>query len=377
MITNNSIWPNDGGTLGENKVQIPDGITTTWPEGDALVGNFVYNNGDLVGFIDTKALITNESNSTIIPYDFVQIELDKKLEDVLTITKGERCKYLNINYVDILPKGYKRLPYLETTGTQYIDTEQQLSSSVEIRVSFFPVFTGNSHVLFGIRRNDIATNRGTYVQIMSTAGQIVAWRHDNRMQINGVKMNRHTLEMSGMKLTLDGIVKSSYTDTSWAYEQSCCLGSAILHTGEIQSSLAFVGKIYDFSLSENGRTKQNLIPALDETDTPCMFDTVSNKAFYNDGTGDFLYPGASSQVVTSDLDETFYAKKTEHGIKRLYKVPSDCALSKDEYAQSNDYKQLVEPPMPQNGYWIPQWTETESQLICNWIESEAPIEETI
>lgn len=183
--------------------------------------------------------------------------------------------------------------------------------------------------------------------------------------------------MTGTSLTLDGVVKSSYTDNSWAYEQSCCLGSAFIHTGKIDESNTFVGKIYNFSLSENGRTKQNLIPALDETDTPCMFDTVSNKAFYNDGTGDFLYPGASSQIVTSDLDETFYAKKTEHGIKRLYKVPSDCTLSKDEYAQLNGYKQLVEPPIPQTGYWTHRWTETDSQLICEWIESEAPIEETI
>lgn len=169
LILNNSIWPNHNGELGEIKVQIPSNAED-WPTGDALVGNFVYNNGNLVGFVDTKALITNESNSTVIPYDFVQIELNKNLKDVLTITKGERCKYLNINYVDILPKGYKRLPYLETTGTQYIDTEQQLSSSVEIRVGFFPVFDGNSHILFGTRRSDLGTNRGTYALVMPTTG---------------------------------------------------------------------------------------------------------------------------------------------------------------------------------------------------------------
>ena len=190
-------------------------------------------------------------------------------------------------------------------------------------------------------------------------------------------MSRHTLEMSGTSLILDGVVKSSYTDTSWAYEQYCCLGSAFNHTGKIDDTNTFVGKIYEFSLLENGRTKQNLIPVLDDNDNPCMFDTISQETFYNDGTGDFLYPGAESQVVTSDLDETFYAKKTEHGIKRLYKVPSDCTLSKDEYAQLNGYKQLVEPPMPQNGYWTHRWIETDSQIICEWIETEAPIEETI
>ena len=73
----NSIWPNAGGTLGQNKVQIPDGVTTPWPTGDALVHNFVYQNGKLVGFVDTKALIANDSKTTTFPYDYVNIQMDK------------------------------------------------------------------------------------------------------------------------------------------------------------------------------------------------------------------------------------------------------------------------------------------------------------
>ena len=93
-----TLWPNAGGTLGQNKVQIPDGITTTWPAGDALVGNFVYNKGNLVGFVDTKALIANESKSTTFPYDYVNIQVDKSLEDVMTFNQGERTKYLTVSY---------------------------------------------------------------------------------------------------------------------------------------------------------------------------------------------------------------------------------------------------------------------------------------
>jgi hypothetical protein len=34
----------------------------------------------------------------------------------------------------------------------------------------------------------------------------------------------------------------------------------------------------------------------------------------------------------------------------------------------------VEPPMPVEGYWAPEWTETDAQLICNWVEVDAPAE---
>ena len=41
-IIENSIWPTTDGRLGINKVPIPDGVNTFWPEGNALVKNFIY-----------------------------------------------------------------------------------------------------------------------------------------------------------------------------------------------------------------------------------------------------------------------------------------------------------------------------------------------
>jgi hypothetical protein len=92
----NSIWPNEGGTLGQNKVQIPDGVTTTWPTGDALVHNFVYHNGKLVGFVDTKALIANDSKSTTFPYEYVNISLPSIAEGEMTYNH-DQCIYFILN----------------------------------------------------------------------------------------------------------------------------------------------------------------------------------------------------------------------------------------------------------------------------------------
>lgn len=95
----NSIWPNEDGNLGNIKVQIPDGVNVQWPEGDALLGNCVYQNGKLVGFVDTKALTVNSSGSTTINYDYVNIELPFA-EDAMTINRGPRNKYLFIKFND-------------------------------------------------------------------------------------------------------------------------------------------------------------------------------------------------------------------------------------------------------------------------------------
>lgn len=132
---------------------------------------------------------------------------------------------------------------------------------------------------------------------------------------------------------------------------------------------SFNGRIYDAKYSDGEVIVHDLKPALDPTGAPCMYDLVNRKAFYNAGYSDFLYPNAAP-VMSTDLEDTFYAKLTEHGVRRLYHVPKGCNMTKDEYAAANGFKELVEPPMPYVGYWRPEWRETETQLILEWIETE-------
>lgn len=133
-------------------------------------------------------------------------------------------------------------------------------------------------------------------------------------------------------------------------------------------------RIYSFRESNDGKTLVNLVPCLDETGAPCMYDTVSKRPFYNAGAGDFLYPTDSAPAASIGLDDKFYGKLTEHGVRRLYKVPDGCTMTKDAYAAANGFKEIVEPPVPLEGYWTPQWRETDTQLILDWIETEPPME---
>ena len=93
------LWPNTDGNLGNIKVQIPTGIgDDKWPEGDVLVGNFVYKDGKLAGFVDTAALILNDTATTTINYDYIDIYLPNIYEEELTVNRGERSKYFNVRY---------------------------------------------------------------------------------------------------------------------------------------------------------------------------------------------------------------------------------------------------------------------------------------
>ena len=106
-------------------------------------------------------------------------------------------------------------------------------------------------------------------------------------------------------------------------------------------------RVYVFELTEGEQVVCKMVPAIDKaTGTIGMFDLVNRVFKSNKGTGDFTYPTDAPPAVTADFDEKFYAKLTEHGVRRLYHVPHGYTGSKDQYAVDNGYKELVEPPMP-------------------------------
>ena len=88
----NSVWPNglkvdsEGYVtfypLGTNKVDIS---TVTWPDGDKLVSPFVYQNGKLVGFVDTKALTVSGSATTTMNYNHIEADFASISEGMLTV----------------------------------------------------------------------------------------------------------------------------------------------------------------------------------------------------------------------------------------------------------------------------------------------------
>ena len=48
-------------------------------------------------------------------------------------------------------------------------------------------------------------------------------------------------------------------------------------------------KLYDWKYWRNGTLAQHLVPVLDRSGVPCMYDTISRTLKYNAGTGTFDY----------------------------------------------------------------------------------------
>ena len=76
------------------------------------------------------------------------------------------------------------------------------------------------------------------------------------------------------------------TQTEYEFESS---GTAKLFWTGYLNWYATAFKVYRFTIYKKEICVLNFIPCLDENNIPCMYDLVSQKPFYNQGSGTFRF----------------------------------------------------------------------------------------
>lgn len=202
-----------------------------------------------------------------------------------------------------MARPYKReLEYLESTGTQYIDSGWYLQSSsntFEISTSFIPSSTQKRTYcgLCGVNASNGAESKNYCVIRLRDSYT------DSINCKNGDTDNPATFTYTGkfnVVAQYDGTGKTTWTVNGSSQDKQgtlTYLPAASLYIFGIRFSPDIVGssnfnisaKLYHYTIKENDVLVRDFIPVLDNNDTPCMYDRVSKQLFYNQGTGEFLY----------------------------------------------------------------------------------------
>jgi hypothetical protein len=274
---------------------------------------------------------------------------------------------------NILPQGYTRLEYLEGKGHQYINTLFIPNSSSGLHTKHLYLSSTNTRpagLIDVLRMYAISIN---YEQGLAYGfGQTYhAASHKNMYgylqtgYVNYLNCGVENTYLEVEDLVLHG---THLNNVSFSCTNSIYIFG--LNSNNMLTN-GFVGRIYTVKITQDDLVVHDFIPALDDAGAPCMYDIITGQPFYNLGAGDFLYP---SESTTYSLRRTLpdWGKLTENGLRRLYHAPANYSGELYDYALENGYKPIVEPEMPAEGYWVPQWRETEEEIILDWIETEAP-----
>ena len=180
-----------------------------------------------------------------------------------------------------LPEGYTALEYIQSSGTQYIDTGRKLTQDSDITIDFKIINNNKSVGIFGAResarKNNLAMFRdgGLFVGDFS---EYPKYRFKANESFNRTKI----------RMNKTGVLVNGNLNTSW---------SGVANFETPTNGLIFdignnnwtgnkaVMQLYSYT---DGNA-QKLVPCLDTEGVPCMYDLVSQKPFYNAGTGSFTW----------------------------------------------------------------------------------------
>ena len=176
-----------------------------------------------------------------------------------------------------LPTGYRLCKYLESTGTQTINTGLTPVYGDEINVIAYRTSNANSMLYAS----------GT-VTITSSTGKFYC-RYFTSTKSDAIEVSQGNFPADAqyhhIMLSRDGF----YADGNFVREltgERAKASTLIIFRGTSSYGKLRIKRFY---ITRNGAYTLNLIPSLDRNGTPCMYDTVSKKTFYNAGTGEFLY----------------------------------------------------------------------------------------
>ena len=186
-----------------------------------------------------------------------------------------------------LPSGYTELEYIESTGTQYIDTGIAPDETMDLDLLGINLTQTSGSVRFGSR---VALNDSSFALITTTSNFA---RFD-------YGISNYGFNFSG---TYDRITFNHTTLTATAYRNGVVLDSVSFS----QSAFSSIYNIYLFAFNsagqiipaggykvrycklwKSGNLVRNLIPAKRNSDNEIgMYDTVNNVFYQNAGTGEF------------------------------------------------------------------------------------------
>jgi hypothetical protein len=270
---------------------------------DKVTETYLYNSG--TGTFDYEILYTITTDTSIITVPtqayagdtitLVPVDNTKVIEsfdlngttiygDTFTMP-SQNVTITNVGFVNCT-----KLIYIESTGTQYIDTNYyhktgSTSYEMELAVVSLPnqystifgartSYNGRDAYYLGVQNNNVAycCCGGSYYSALN-------WQ---------LSMNTkyHVLFEHNVGITVDGTLKNGFTN---AYSYTCNKTDYIfaLNEGSVLEKINM--KLYSFKIKEDNNLILDLVPVLDSNSTPCMYDKVSKTFFYNAGTGTFNY----------------------------------------------------------------------------------------
>jgi len=195
-------------------------------------------------------------------------------------------------YEKTLPDGYIELEYIESTDTQYIDTDFKPNQDTRAIIDFEIITHSNWKDPFGTCGGENNTAGKWFLLEMNNNGQYNFDYGRGGQPGIGSTLGRHYIDWNKNVAIYDG---TTYTFTAATFQSdyNMHIFGATVYGGSHGGTPEM--KLYSFKLYDNGTLIRNYIPAKRAVDSVIgLYDTVNNEFYENAGTGTFIAGSAMS-----------------------------------------------------------------------------------
>ena len=203
-----------------------------------------------------------------------------------------------------LPSGYTQVEYIESSGTQYVDTGFKMNQDTRVVMRVRPTsITANAWAFEGRTSNSNAS-KGVFFFYSSTKLWSADYNgYDVRQGFSGISAT-DLLEIDYDKniCTINGVSKIFEAET---FQSTTNLVLLALNTnGTISGELS--ARLYSCQIYDNGNLIRDYVACTNNSGTAGLYDLVDNVFYANAGTGTFTVGGSDpNAAIARRIKEAF------------------------------------------------------------------------
>ena len=187
-------------------------------------------------------------------------------------------------HIEGLPDDFTPVSFLQSSGSQYIDTGRKLTQDSDITIDFSIVGEIYRDAgIFGSRQSALKNN----LTLFQNKNPIVFSGDFSEYQKHrfsvASSLERTKIQINKAGVWVNDILKKSWSDVA---DFETPTNGLIFDVGNNNwSGNKAVMRLYSYTDGD----AQRLVPCLDANGAPCLYDLIGKTALYNQGAGSFIW----------------------------------------------------------------------------------------
>lgn len=187
----------------------------------------------------------------------------------------------------LLPDGYEQLEYIQSSGTQWIDTTYKPSNNTSVKMDIqITGMSGQNFSPFGVRSTNSQTDANAYMLVILNRTDVSVrsdYFGDSKSSVTTKALERTVIERKKNVLTAWDVTITNATNTGISGLPMYLFAANNVSTSDFHVS----ARLYSCLIYENETLVRNFVPVKSDTGALGLYDLV-NRVFYgNSGTGTF------------------------------------------------------------------------------------------